>query len=221
MRRRRKVLCSIGAGTHAKLLDASRETFAVYAQRHGYDLCLLNDVLVRDRPASWSKVPLLLDLLAKYDIALWVDADAAFADVSTDIVGSLGRRDLMGLVAHRTPAGDSIPNCGVWVLRRSWWIRLFLKRVWRSTAYVEHRWWENAAVLTFLGYEIEPTVRLAKPSYVYKRTKLLPVEWNSISLDVAAHPRIRHFPGEPLDARLVGLQATRDELLRNENRRPD
>ena len=34
----RKVLCSVGAGAHEELLDISGQTFALYAERHGYDL---------------------------------------------------------------------------------------------------------------------------------------------------------------------------------------
>ncbi|MDA8343115.1 MAG: hypothetical protein M0007_12940 [Actinomycetota bacterium] len=208
MGRTRKVICSIGTGPHAELLARSATTFRDYAERHGYDLCIHDQAEPSGRPPAWAKVLLIRQQLDRYDLVLWIDADAAVTDPSVDIADLLGRRDLMALVAHTTPEGDDpIPNCGVWLLRSHRATRRFLDRVWDSTAYVEHRWWENAAVLDLLGYELEPRVRLVDPSPMFRHTRLLDTEWNSIPGDAAPRPRIVHFPGLPLDERRAGLDA--------------
>lgn len=208
MRRPRKVLCSIGSGPHAELLARSSVTFRRYADRHGYDVSIHDRADASGRPPAWAKVVLVRELLDRYDVVLWIDADAAVTDASADIAELLGPRDLMALVAHTTPEGDDpIPNCGVWLLRSHRATRRFLDRVWASTAYVEHRWWENAAVLDLLGYELEPRVHLTAPSRMLRRTTLLGTEWNSIPVDAAPRPRIVHFPGLPLDERRAALEA--------------
>jgi hypothetical protein len=209
----RKVLCSIGAGPHKELLSVSAETFGIYARRHSYELCLRDTLVADDRPASWSKVKLIQTLLRDHDIVLWIDAVAAVCDASVEVSSLLDRDDLMGLVAHATPEGvDRIPNCGVWLLKRHPLTHSFLQNVWESTQYLDHKWWENAAVLEQLGYELEPSVRLINPSPMYSLTRFLPVEWNSISVEPSATPRIVHFPALPLPDRLAGLQAAAQRL---------
>ena len=213
----RKVLCSIGAGPHAELLEVSGATFAPFAARHGYDLCLRGEVLARDRPASWSKVQLVRALLRVYEVVLWIDADAAIVDGSVDVLDSLDPGSLMALVAHNTNEGDDpIPNAGVWLLRRDWKTQRFLARVWRSTGYLHHKWWENAAILELLGYELDPKVRLVRPAPMYFRTTFLGTEWNSIPLDSSPAPRICHFPAEPLAQRLTGLRGVSTGWQRSE-----
>jgi hypothetical protein len=198
----------MGVGPHAELLALSGETFRVYAGRHGYDLDLRQVAPSTDRPIPWAKVLLLQEALSRFDLVLWIDADAAVVDPSVDIADLLGGRDLMGMVAHATPESDDpIPNCGVWLVRSHRMTRKFLDDVWRSTAYIEHKWWENAAVMDLLGYELAPAVRLVRPTPMYRRTHFLPTEWNSIAADGSPTARIVHFPGAPLAERIAGLEA--------------
>lgn len=203
----RKVLCSLGAGSHQELLSVSSQTFALYAQRHDYDLDLRHEVLAPDRPAAWSKVPLIRELLRRYDLVLWIDCDAAIVDPTLDIADELERRDLMGLVAHEYD-GQAIPNCGVWILRRSRAVMRFLDAVWRRTEFLDHEWWENAAVLDELGYTLEPRVESVRTPRIRSRTRYVDRSWNSIQIDTAAHPRVNHYPGRSHEYRLA--QLTRD-----------
>src|SRR5664280_3298410 len=81
----RKVLCSMGVGPHAELVALSGETFRVYAGRHGYDLDLRQVAPSTDRLIPWAKVLLLQEVLSRFDLVLWIDADAAVVDPSVDI----------------------------------------------------------------------------------------------------------------------------------------
>jgi len=216
MRRKKRVLCSLGTGPHADLLAVSVHTLEEYAARHGYELCVADGVQVSGRPPAWDKILLIQELLTRFELVLWIDADAAVVDPSVDIAGMLGRRDLMALVAHSTPEGDvPIANCGVWLLRNHRMTRRFLDDVWAKTEYVDHKWWENAAVLDLLGYELEPKVRFGSSTRMFRRTRFLPVEWNSISVDASPNPRIVHFPGLPLPDRLAGLINAAEQLRHN------
>jgi hypothetical protein len=190
----RKVLCSIGAGPHEALLDLSGETFRIFAERHDYELDLRRELLAPERAPSWSKIPLFRELLDRYDLVLWIDADAAVVDPTLDPADELRPHDLMGLVAHEVD-GQVVPNCGVWLLRRDPDVVAFLDRVWARTEYIAHKWWENAALLAELGYSTEPHVEIVEPSPMRQRTTYLDRSWNSIRIDTAAHPRINHYPG--------------------------
>lgn len=202
----RKVLCSIGAGPHEQLLARSGPTFEIFAARHGYDLDLRRASPTPERPPAWGKVTAILELLGRYDLVLWVDADAAIVDPTDDVADALGRRDLMALVAH-TYDGQEVPNSGVWLLRRHRRTRRFLERIWARTEFVDHKWWENAAVIDELGYSLEPTVQRIRRSRMRDRTRLLDHSWNSIQVDPAPHPRVNHYPGRSQEFRLEHLSA--------------
>jgi hypothetical protein len=70
MRGMRKVLCSIDSGPYAELLAVSCETFRVYADRHGYELDLHGESPSADRPISGASVPLIQELLSRFDLVL-------------------------------------------------------------------------------------------------------------------------------------------------------
>lgn len=208
----RKVLCSMGFGTYAEILAVSADTFRIYADRHGYDLVLLTDPPAHGRGPAWESIAIIQELQTRYDLVLWVDADAAVVDASVDIASLLGRRDLMALVGHNTPEGDVIPNLGVWLLRSNRKTRRFLEDVWSATEFLEHKWLENAAVIDRLGFEVGPPVRLRRLTSMGRRTKMLPNEWNSIPTDPSPAPRIVHFPATDMSRRLAGLQAAAARL---------
>ena len=212
-RKPRKVLCSIGAGPHEELLKLSGATFEIFAERHGYDLDLRTTLADKARPAAWSKLVLIRGLLSTHDTVLWVDADAAIVDVTRDIADDMNGQYL-GLVAHHYD-NQVIPNSGVMLLNRSRLTNKFLERAWNATRWIDHPWWENAAILELMGHEVGDgpgPVTMKSPTKFYREAALLGKEWNSITIDEAAHPRIRHYPGQSQEYRLEHLQADLDQL---------
>jgi hypothetical protein len=194
-----RVLCSLAVGPQARLLRLARRSFTRYAARHGYDLDLRGELLTDERPAPWSKVLLLQELLRSHELVLWIDADAVIVDGSRDIADDLAPDDFMGLVEH---AYDDVamPNTGVVLLRRGETAERFLDAVWESTDLIDHMWWENAAAMRELGYDLDPP-RRARDTPFREATTFLPKAWNSIRLDKAPHARIRHYPGYSVKTR--------------------
>jgi len=204
----RRVLCTIASGPHAELLEIARPSFEAFARRHGYELVVVEENPAPERPASWGRIRLMQELLPEVDEFLWLDADTVVVDDRWDIADELDPDDLIGMVAHTTPEGeDPIPNCGVWFLRRDPAVLRLLDDVWASERHVHHKWWENAAVLESLGYELAPKVRLVAPTELWHRVRLLDTAWNSVPVDMAAAPRIVHFAGMSQSERLAGMQA--------------
>lgn len=195
----RKVLCSLAVGPQERLLRLARPSFERYAARHGYELDLRRQLLAPERPPPWSKVPLLRRGLEGHDLVVWVDADAVIVDPARDIAEDVPDDRFLGLVEHRYD-GVAVPNTGVLVLRRGDLATEFLDAVWACEDLVDHRWWENAAVMRLLGYRLDPPGP-NEPTRYRDATAFLPKEWNSIPLDRAARPRISHYPGYSLKAR--------------------
>ena len=199
------MIVSLGSGPQRRLLQLASRSFGPYARRHGYDLLLLDEVVDHSRPAPWSKIPLLRDLVQRYELVVWIDADAVIVDRRTDIAEELRPGRFLYLVEHHV-RGEPRPNTGVMMLRGGEESVAFLDAVWALEGYREHRWWENAAVCELLGYSVDPPRRLAPTSW-RERTAFLPGRWNWISDAPVAGARIRHFPGFSLPVRQVLMLA--------------
>ena len=200
-----RVIASLGAGPQRELLGLAARSFGPYARRHGYDLRLVTEVLDPGRPAPWSKIPLLRELAARYALVVWIDADAVIVDRETDIASALVPGRLVHLVEH-VVGGEPRPNTGVMMLRGGPEAIAFLDAVWALDRYVEHRWWENAAVCELLGYGVDPPARLGTTPW-RERTALLSGRWNWIRDAPVRHAHIRHFPGYALGTRRLLMHA--------------
>jgi hypothetical protein len=209
----RRVLCSLAVGPYVDLLAISSITFEAYAALHGYDLRLSTQLLDRGRPPAWSKIALVRQLLEDYEEVLWVDADAIFLDISKDIAELMRPDKDLYLVEHLWEADETwrSANTGVFLVRSTPWARRFLDRVWAAEQYVDHPWWENAAVLDLLGYELPPDLtppRKVRRTEFEAHVELIDLEWNSTEgASLAPRPRIRHH------GRRSGIPELRGRLL--------
>ena len=198
-----KVLCSLGTGKQRKLLRLAAVTFRRYAKRHGYELDLHDEVLDRERPPAWSKVALIRRLLESHELVLWLDADTVVVRGDRDIADELPGDRFMAMVEH-TVGGSANPNTGVMVIRAGDEARRFFDEVWDRTQYLDHRWWEQAAVMDLLGYDPETGERIRESDW-HDRIHWLGKEWNSIRDDPAPQPRIRHWPGFTVTRRFAEM----------------
>jgi hypothetical protein len=208
----RRVLCSLGIGPYLDVLAVSSITFEAYAALHGYDLVLSTEPIAPERPPAWQKIALARRLLDSYEDVLWIDADAIFLDVSRDVADLVRPGKDLYLVEHVWEGGRArSANTGVFLIRATDWSRSFLDRVWAAEQWIDHPWWENAAVLDLLGYAVPPDLSppyKAGTSDLEERVELLPAEWNSTEGEAAvAAPRIRHR------GRRGSTEALRDELV--------
>jgi hypothetical protein len=203
-RSRGKVICSIASGPFARLSEISRPGLEAYAERHGWDLVVSNDGVAHGRPPSWAKVPLVVDLLRRYELVLWLDADAVIVDGSCDVASELRLGRQLYLVEHKhDPTGEVTANAGVFMLRAGRWAERFLADVWAQADLVQHRWWENAAIMRLLGYRIDPQpARRERKTRWRLGVRFLDVSWNSLPhWHASPSPRIVHFAGLPLGER--------------------
>lgn len=200
-----RVIASLGVGPHEALLRLAAATIEPYARRHGYALELHTGVVDATRPAPWSKVRILRDLVDRHEIVVWLDADLEIVDPRVDIASELDPGSFLGIVEHRYRASQ-FPNSGVMVLRGGERAAGFLDEVWALDAYIDHTWWENAAICELLGYGLDPPRRLATTAWRDQTTFLSP-SWNWIVNAPLHRARIRHFPGFALRTRTILMRA--------------
>jgi len=213
-----KAIVTFGIGTHAELLNIARPSFKAFATRHGYDYFEAEKV-GHQRPAPWYKVQCLLDLLKIFDIAVFIGCDLVIVDGREDI--PLGNWDWwQELVAHNTKCGR-VPNDDMWVCGKR--MIPWLEKVWKLTKYINHGWWEQAALLDVMGYDhlaVEqfPIVRRDKDNELCKHTRWLPNEWNVHVWDIPQpeHPRIQHATMWPDRAAIMREWAKQAEGWVNE-----
>ena len=209
----RKILATMGLGSHAAFLDVTLPSFERFAELHGYEVRIPEgDPAPERRHKHWAKIAFMNELLPQCDLLFWIDSDAAIVDPSVDIADALPRSKFLGLVEHHY-LGQSVPNTGVMIVRGDRRGRRFFEEVWGHTEFLETRWHDNAAVLTMLGYSFDmdanpPPCGPGRTTRWLRRTQFLGNEWNSLPEDMAESPRILHVTGTyAFDDRLDRLRA--------------
>lgn len=174
-------------GFYEELLEVALPSFQTFADLHGYDL-LIPEPIDCSRPPSWWKVPALLSALDEYDEALFLDADTVIVDPSEDVyVDPLAWQ---AMVEHHTGDGD-VPNCAVWLVRRP--MIPYLHTAWSLDRYLNHGWWEQAAMHELMGLGGRPVQRIFDTE-LGRHTAFLDNGWNVHCWDSprATRPRIMH-----------------------------
>lgn len=86
-----------------------------YAARHGFDVTAVRGRIAKDRPASWSKIPLCRQALEYADWLWWLDADAPITNPALDV------RQYCDESADIVITADANGiNCGSLLLRNSY-----------------------------------------------------------------------------------------------------
>lgn len=183
-----RAIVTFATGAYRELLDIALPTFRDFATRHGYQVRVANPPPA-GRRESWLKVPAIAKALNTYDEVLYLDADVVIVDPSADLDVPDGYWH--ALVEHHTADGQ-VPNCGVWLLRKP--MLPVLEQVWKLDGYLDHPWWEQAALVDLMGYRGRPLTPPVRPPELYERTWLLENGWNVHRHDRThvGHARVRH-----------------------------
>lgn len=204
----RRVLCCGGTGVYATLMEITGVTMIAYARRHRWDLVFSREEAAAPRPSAWNKIVLAQQLLEDYAVVGWIDADAIIVDGSEDIGAELDNDHDFYLVAHRagTPPAETL-NSGVWMIKDTDWAKRFLAAVWDQEDLIGHMWWENAAIMRLLGWDLdaEPPRPTGDTDWS-ERVKRMDPAWNSVpQFGRSPRPRISHNAGLPLAHREPSL----------------
>lgn len=195
-----------------RVLKTSLPPMKSFATKHGYDL-VVGRGDSGGRPAPWAKILLLQRLLRIYDSVLWIDADVLIVKDDEDLPAL--PEDAFQAMVEQQSSGQ-VANTGVWLLRSCDASFAFLKDVWDQTTRINHRWWEQTAVLDLLGYEGLPddqgsdgVTRHVTRTSSYEGTFFLQPEWNNLYLPYlrdTEDPRFWHFAAMDNVARVLCMQ---------------
>jgi hypothetical protein len=181
----RGVICSLATGRHRELLAESAPTLAAYGQRHGWDVLLSSESPQGARPPSWAKVVLVRDLLSRYPFVFWVDADALIVDLAPDLLDAARVGDDAADIwfarhpQERDPDA-TVLNAGVFLARSALFTDALLEAMWNAEEFIDHNWWENAALLNLLGYSLQPPFAQHTVTPWNARIGSLDLAWNSV-----------------------------------------
>ena len=211
-------ICSLATGRHRELLAESAPTMQAYALRHGWDVVLSCEELT-ERPPSWAKVRLIQQLMDDYEFVFWVDADALHVDLDADVLTHTGPDADVWFARHpqeRNPDA-TVVNAGIILARSTDWTRSLVDAMWDSTQFIDHNWWENAALLNLLGHSLEPPYAKLRESDWSARIGELPLAWNSVpGYCEADQPAINHHARadhDSFDRRLAAMAADRRSVI--------
>lgn len=156
--------------------DLTVPRMQAYAEKHGHDFDVFEFDDEVTRPVSWKKLYAIARAFEAADQVLWLDADVLVVDDSKDICAAVPCGKRQAMVRHATPEGD-VPNAGVWFLDRSMLGAIVSCAM--DDRFVNHKWWEQAAVLFRLGfYPTEGQCRHEDATPLYQQTHWLDESWN-------------------------------------------
>jgi hypothetical protein len=187
---------------HGQMATHTLPVMQAYAARHGVELGCVN-LASKAAPPSWMKVPAIGMALAAHERVLWLDADVVIADQAENIFDRLEADAWQALVEHETECG-LVPNCGVWLVTREMapWLQFAWDRM--LDGFLDHPWWEQAAVMSMMGYRITltdgwPHATLEAATELHDRTQFLPAKWNDHPADRRRGdaPAFRHVTQYP------------------------
>lgn len=211
---RRTVLCSVGVGPHAALLELAEPSFEGLAERHGWALELRWRPFPHDRPPAWNKIVAVRSLLEDYETVVWIDADAVVMDPEPDITSVATPDRFLWMTKHHFQ-GEDQPNTGVLVVHAGEEAERFLDATWSVTHLVDHPWWEQAAMLHLLGFDVTSPghTHLVEPTDWYERVGWLDNRWNSIPDDWHPAAHVHHYAGKSQQERVSLMSRDLRELL--------
>ncbi len=215
----KRCIVTYAAGAHEELLDISLPLYKDFARRHGYDIHVGHKIL--PAPPAWNKVPLLAAALTTYDEVVWFDCDLVIVDPSEDFP-PMEDGMLHSLVRHFEHHSE-VPNSGVWRLCKSTrddlWANDLLHKILKLEVFTNHGWWEQAALLTLMGYCVPPEgsnfrdtrCRCVHQTIWYRVCQFMRLCWNSHPNYRAAKPKIVHCSYASMPQRIEVMR----ELVKN------
>jgi len=177
-------LCSLSVGDeYKKKVELCTKSQNDYVKKHGYVFITDESVYDTNRTPPWSKIRLIQKYLRDYDYMVWIDADVMIMNnerrieefislVPDDAFLFIGR-DFNNL------------NSGVFIIRNCAEAFQFLDEVWSKTEYLNHEWWEQAAMI-----DLYPKYR--------RHIRVLPHKYISImnAYDYRIDPKVHWKPGD-------------------------
>jgi mannan polymerase II complex MNN10 subunit len=146
-----------------------------YCDRHGYTFVGETDIFHEkdekgnqkpDRPASWSKIPLILKLMPEFDFVFWTDADSVITNMDfklEDVIADAERGDYNFIVSN----DQNGKNCGQMIFKKTLATWNFLRDAWAKEDHIHSGVWEQGAIGELLRENPERVRELVVPQRLF------------------------------------------------------
>tara|TARA_B100001121_G_C18534553_1_gene547703 strand:+ start:29 stop:853 length:825 start_codon:yes stop_codon:yes gene_type:complete len=175
--------------------DITTKSMLKYADRFNLKFKFL-DMPDTGRVQTWNKILQIKDEIQKKedDYIMWVDADAFFPNDAENILSVIDNKYEIYLSSHycsvfkgsnykNTILTTNRINCGVMIFKVNDFCLKFLENVWNKKEYINHFWYEQAAIMDLVGLKADITGNLKDNKgndFYLNKIKFLSKEWNSI-----------------------------------------
>ena len=168
-------VCSLADEGMAALRDLSFANKQEYCDRHGYTFVGETDIFHEkdekgnqkpDRPASWSKIPLILKLMPEFDWVWFSDADSVITNMDfklEDVIADAERGDYNFVVADDRNGR----NCGQMMFKKTLATWNFLRDAWSKEQYINSGVWEQSAIHDLLQENPERIREMKVPQRLF------------------------------------------------------
>jgi hypothetical protein len=128
---------------YAAVGEISRANKDADCRRHGYRFVCRTEGFDESRPPPWSKIHFIQDELRMSEWVFWSDADALVMNAAIPVTRFI--QDSVDIVCSGDPNHGI--NTGHILVRNTDWSAAFWERVYARTEFLNHPFWENAAVI--------------------------------------------------------------------------
>lgn len=181
-------VCTLATSETDSYSQYTNENKKGYCERNGYDLIIETESLDTDLPVPWTKIKVLQKAIQidKYDFVVWMDADLWIFNMDLKLENLFDNEHL--LFISKDKAG---PNSGVFAMKVCKESVDILNDWYDRTEFIEHQWWENAAVHQWYNEGVNRLV-----------VKLIDKTiWNSYLNEKTSETNICHLAGATLKER--------------------
>lgn len=111
-----------------------------------------------DRPAAWYKIKLIIEELKLNDgYIIWMDCDSMILNSNFDILKHIDNLNLFYIGSDFNGI-----NTGFMIIKCCQQMIDFFEKVWSMTEYLEHCWWEQAAIRNLYESNYQNCVEYSK-----------------------------------------------------------
>ena len=206
-----RCIVTYAAGAHEELLEVALPGYKQFAVNHGYEVVVGQKLT--DFPPAWNKIPLLLYVLQRCEEVVWFDCDLVVVDPSEDFPPLPKEPTYYHSLVRHFEEDSEVPNSGVWRVTRE--IVSLLQKMQELEVFKNHGWWEQAALMTLMGYTVPPEgthyldtkCKNVVQTRWYMSCHFMRLCWNSHPMYRAENPRIIHCSYPKMGQRLEVMRA--------------
>lgn len=119
-----------------------------YCELHGYDFICYTESIDPSRPHAWQKIKAVQKELENYDWVFWSDADAIVMNDKIPLENYIDENYSLIICFDNF---SHVVNSGQFLIKNATNSFEFLSEVYNRSEFINHPWWENAAIISVLN----------------------------------------------------------------------